>query len=278
MAVCLRKMRAKRAAAEILSLFEKGCYYGGLESLLADYDALERENEELRRKVDMYEASMTDGEKARAFLASVPFEMFHSRDLRETNPELKAKIDEAFYTIQRDDAFWYGIKDLPHEIWRDVKKYEGLYAVSNLGRFKSFFSGVKILRAGLNRSGYFAVWTSIGGEKVGFLVHRLVAMAFIPNCGNLPEVDHLFGIKSDNRVSELDWVDDFENMRRAVRLGLCHPRKGFRSPNAKLSQDFVDYIRENPDVLSYSELAKKFAVSKSTIWKILAGRSYKDVK
>ena len=48
--------------------------------------------------------------------------------------ELKAKIDAAYFAIMNDKDIWYGLKDLPHEIWRDVRDYEGLYQVSNYGR------------------------------------------------------------------------------------------------------------------------------------------------
>lgn len=272
MAVCLRKMRAKRAAAEILSFFEKGCYYGGLESLLADYDALERENEELRRKVaELEAATMTDGEKARAFLASVPFETFHSRDLRETNPELKAKIDRAFYTVQADDALWCGLKDLPHEQWRDFYVFEALYRVSNLGRMKSFYGlADRILKGSKNRkTGYIVVNVSVKGRYQHNLVHRLVAEVFIPNPEGKSQVNHRWGVKTDNRVSELEWATCAENLDHAYRIGLK------KSSVGNLSADDFCYIRENPDGLTQIALGEKFGVSNSTIWRIQHGKRIK---
>ena len=99
------------------------------------------------------------------------------------------------------------------EEWRDVVGYEGLYQVSNLGRIKSLnynHTGKEgILKLIYGKDGYVKISLCKKGEKPEtFLVHRLVAIAFIPNPNNLPEVNHIiddFEHRSDNRVENLEW-------------------------------------------------------------------------
>lgn len=92
------------------------------------------------------------------------------------------------------------------EIWKVIKGYEK-YQVSNLGRVKSFFSKEKILKL-RNHRGYSLVNLS----NKTFKVHRLVAEAFLENETKKPEVNHKNKIKSDNTVSNLEWVTREENI------------------------------------------------------------------
>ena len=109
------------------------------------------------------------------------------------------------------------------EEWRDIKGYEGLYQVSNLGRVrsldryvqtkkgnKSFHKG-KILIGTDTGHGYMKVSLLYNGRRKSVFVHRLVAEAFIPNPKNKPEVNHINCIKNDNRVVNLEWVTSSEN-------------------------------------------------------------------
>jgi len=121
------------------------------------------------------------------------------------------------------------------EIWKDIKNYEGLYQVSNLGRVKSlertkidkmgrqFHVKEKILNP-LIIKGYYAVW--LYNEKLGkkrYTVHRLVAEAFIPNPYNLPQVGHKdennfkTGDGCNNCVDNLEWTTALDNNRATKR-------------------------------------------------------------
>ena len=113
------------------------------------------------------------------------------------------------------------------EEWRDIKGYEGIYQVSNLGRVKGLDRivntwnaykplGEKLLKPIL-RNGY--MYVSLQGKCFG--VHRLVAQAFIPNLENKPQVNHKNENKQDNRVTNLEWVTAKEN----VNYGTCLQRR-----------------------------------------------------
>ena len=108
-----------------------------------------------------------------------------------------------------------------NEEWREVQGYEGLYEVSIFGRVKSVeridSSGhhrkEKILKPKKTKCGYLLVVLSKELKHKCFLVHILVAQAFIPNPDNLPVVNHINEIKTDNRVTNLEWCTQRYNIR-----------------------------------------------------------------
>ena len=100
------------------------------------------------------------------------------------------------------------------EEWRDIEGYEGLYMVSSLGRVKSIgYDKERILKPGKIGYGYLQVCLFKDGKRKRYLVHRLVANAFIPNTENLPEVNHKDEDKTNNRVSNLEWMTSKDNTR-----------------------------------------------------------------
>lgn len=94
--------------------------------------------------------------------------------------------------------------ELPSLWWTDIDGYEGLYKASIDGDVKSLITGkIRKLRKGTN--GYLLVDLYKDGKGKTYLVHRLVAQAFIPNPDNLPEVNHIDEDKTNNRVENLEW-------------------------------------------------------------------------
>lgn len=114
------------------------------------------------------------------------------------------------------------------EEWSPIVGYEGLYEVSSFGRIKSLFHKYtdtkernfckkeRIIRPQNDcKRGYLKVRIYKDGVGSSFSIHRLVAVAFIPNPDDLPEVNHKWGIKTDNRVSELEWSTSSDNQQHA---------------------------------------------------------------
>ena len=117
-------------------------------------------------------------------------------------------------------------ENLPFEQWISVPGYEGFYEVSNLGRIKnlgihrSHNSNPGIMAQCFNGDGYLIVCLTKCGRKKSEKVHRIVAMAFIENPENKPEVNHKYGNKIDNMSASLEWVTKSENIKHAYNNNL----------------------------------------------------------
>lgn len=98
------------------------------------------------------------------------------------------------------------------EIWKDIKGYEGLYEVSNLGRVRSLRDNhgqarIRVLQQCKSSRGYLHLILCKNHKLKHYSVHRLVAEAFLPNPDGLPQINHIDECKTNNRVDNLEWCD-----------------------------------------------------------------------
>ena len=162
------------------------------------------------------------------------------------------------------------------EIFLPIKGYPR-YEISNQGNVKSLNYNhtqiSKILKKKTKR--YERV--QLYGNKYSkfFSIHRLVALHFIQNPKNKEQVNHKNGIKTDNRVENLEWVTASENIKHAFDTGLVKKLTGELNNNAKLTKEQVKQIRDLRGKITQKELSKKFKVSIWSIWSIQKGDLWK---
>ncbi len=162
-----------------------------------------------------------------------------------------------------------------NEIWKPIPGYKDIYEVSNLGRIKSYARRYcRILRASLNTKGYPQVCLWRDGGKSIFRVHRLVLLTFLGE--NNLECNHKDGIKTNNRLDNLEYCTPQENIKHKVINGLV--ARGNKIPNNKLNIQQVKAIKLR---LSFGEtywnIAKDYLVVPGTIYAIKNGRTFSYV-
>jgi hypothetical protein len=175
------------------------------------------------------------------------------------------------------------------EQWKAVVGYEGLYEASNLGNIRSI-DRVAISNNGRTRAlkgkvlvqvttpdGYKRTQLNKDGKGKMYFSHRIVAEAFIENNDNLPQVNHIDGDKSNNIVTNLEWISRSDNQHHAYGTGL--QQVGEKHARAKLTTEQVHYIRKNyvksSHEFSTTALARKFGVTSGCIWFIIKGLNRK---
>ena len=156
------------------------------------------------------------------------------------------------------------------EIFKDIIGYEGNYQISNLGNVKSLkFNRNIILKLTKSRCGYYLITLS-----KTYSVHRLVAKHFILNTENKPLVNHINGIKTDNRTENLEWCTPKENTNHAISIGLTN-RSGVNNANSKLTEKDILNIRKSK--LSGVKLSKIYNITPTAISYVKLNKSYKNI-
>jgi len=164
------------------------------------------------------------------------------------------------------------------EQWKDIPKYEGVYSASDLGRIMRMGTNKtrkpKIRCQSINHKGYLECSLHKDGIRKKHMSHRLVAMSFIPNPENKPEVNHKKGVKKDNRPTELEWVTAKENSQHSIETGLQNC-KGENSSKAKITNEQARDIKFSKS--STKEMMSKYKVSNATIYKIRNNKVWKHI-
>lgn len=149
------------------------------------------------------------------------------------------------------------------------------YAVTRDGRIYSIRAG-RFMSLKENPNGYIGVNLAKNGKKYRYLVHRLVAMAFIPNPENKKTVNHKDGVKSNNTLSNLEWATYSEQILHAIDTGL-RPNQSLRW-DRKLSDDTVhkicQYLEEGFRTV---EVARLLGVQRHVVKNIRSGTQYMDI-
>lgn len=145
------------------------------------------------------------------------------------------------------------------EIWKDIKGFEEYYQVSNYGNIKSLtrFDGIRErqgqeIKQSLKYNGYLQVGLRKNSERKFYSVHRLVAIHFIDNPENKPQVNHIDCNKQNNNINNLEWATSKENLHHAKINGLRnnmpkgekHPSFGKFAENSKTAKPVIRYERK----------------------------------
>lgn len=155
---------------------------------------------------------------------------------------------------------------------RPVEGYEGRYSVTADGRVWSHIRDAW-LRPGGNKTGYLSVILHDGSKRKTMSVHRLVALAWVPNADPVRfiEINHINGCKSANRSDNLEWCSRSTNLKHAYATGL-RPRK---RPHGLLSDAQAAEVRALVSAgLRQVDVARRFSVGKHVVNSIVRNRSY----
>ena len=170
---------------------------------------------------------------------------------------------------------------VPMDTWWVPVHGFGCYEVSNTAVVRRADSGFR-LKGDIDKHGYHRVVLYGGGLRKQFLVHRLVAVAFV---GLQPtpahQINHIDGNKSNNVPGNLEWVTCGENHSHAYRIGLRHGNhgglKGSRNGRAKITPDQVREIRTLAGQMSQEKIGGLFGLSQSATSSIIRRQTWQDV-
>lgn len=138
------------------------------------------------------------------------------------------------------------------------------YAVSNLGNIKNLRTG-NVLSPSIRPDGYKSVLLSKDGKKMSIRVHQLVAQYFLTKSDGRTDINHINGIKHDNRAENLEWCTKSENMQHALNTGLVKTEYS--------NKDILVYDFESDELLfifeSVKQCAKFLGLNPSPIYRVL---------
>lgn len=155
-------------------------------------------------------------------------------------------------------------------MWKDIKEYEGLYTISDKGEIRNCKGQLRKLNIGKN--GYVLVDLYKNNIRHTYLVHRLVAQAFIPNPYNLELINHKDGDKTNNDINNLEWCDYSYNLKHAIINKLRRANYEYLGILSK------EEVLEIPKMVSWGlskvEIARALNVPLQVIKSIFYGKSW----
>lgn len=173
------------------------------------------------------------------------------------------------------------------EIWKDIDSYEGMYQISNSGIIKSLDrttqtpqskTGVKIVKGKIlltwkGKDNYYRVFLSKNAKSKNYLVHRLIANAFIPNPENKLCINHINGIKTDNRIENLEWATHSENEKHSYTQLNRKPSYGMQGKTGELCKCSIPIICSNgKEYVSITQAASELNLQGSNISRVCRGK------
>lgn len=188
------------------------------------------------------------------------------------NPEMRAERlgNDGYGSAYKKSI---GIGDMI-ETWQTVPGYHN-YQASSLGNIRRKNSK-KNLKPQPFKCGYLGVWLYDSRQRKLCSVHRIVLLSFLGRPISGMECNHKNSIRTDNRLSNLEYVTRSQNSVHAFRCGFRIPKRGSANPAAKLKEDDIPVIFDlRKNGFSQTEIAQVFDVSRSMIGKILSGDYWK---
>lgn len=166
------------------------------------------------------------------------------------------------------------------ENWKPVIGYEEIYEVSDLGNVRSIVDRKnsyvgKVLQPTLRKNGYLQFGLTKDGKTKWFKASRLVARTWIPNPESKPTVNHKDGLKTNDKVSNLEWATIAENTKHAYDMGLAKTRRGETSTSARLTELGVMLIRQLlKSKTTGKDISLRFGISEMMVSDIRLGKTW----
>ena len=162
---------------------------------------------------------------------------------------------------------------MSEEIYKIIPEFAN-YEISNFGNIRRFKSKKPLTPSLCKKTGYLMFDFCQNGNKYRKLVHRIVLSTFVENIENKEQLNHINGIKSDNRLNNLEWNTRSENQKHSILIGLRHAR-GNHNSQCKLTEEQV--LKIFNDERKYKYISNEFNISISTVADIKRGYSWTHI-